>query len=60
MIPKYSGIQDLQLLWAWNSKITGKALDSIKADDVTVSIIRETRPAGLFRYFKEHGYSVSR
>lgn len=40
-------------------KSYGKTLDSIKADDVTVSIIREAKPAGLFQYFKEHGYSVS-
>lgn len=40
-------------------KSYGKTLDSIKADDVTVSIIRETKPAGLFQYFKKHGYSVS-
>lgn len=37
----------------------GETLDSIKADDVTVSIIREAKPAGLFQYFKEHGYSIS-
>ena len=40
-------------------KSYGKTLDSIKADDVTVSIIREAKPAGLFQYFKEHGYSIS-
>ena len=40
-------------------KSYGKTLDEIKADDVTMSIIRETKPAGLFRYFREHGYSIS-
>ena len=40
-------------------KSYGKTLDSIKADDVTVSIIRDSKPAGLFQYFKEHGYSIS-
>lgn len=40
-------------------KSYGKTLDGIKADDVTVSIIREAKPAGLFQYFKEHGYSIS-
>ena len=40
-------------------KSYGKTLDSIKADDVTISIIREAKPAGLFQYFKEHGYSIS-
>ena len=36
-------------------KSYGNTLDEIKADDVTMSIIRETKPAGLFRYFREHG-----
>lgn len=40
-------------------KSYGKTLDSIKADNVTVSIIRGAKPAGLFQYFKQHGYSVS-
>lgn len=40
-------------------KSYGKTLDSIKADDVTVSLVREAKPYGLFRYFKEHDYPVS-
>ena len=40
-------------------KSYGKTVDEIKADDVTISIIRETKPVGLFRYFREHGYSIS-
>lgn len=40
-------------------KSYGKTVDGIKADDITVSIIREVKPAGLFRYFGEHGYSVT-
>ena len=40
-------------------KSYGKTLDSIKADDVTVSLVREAKPYGLFRYFKEHDYLVS-
>lgn len=40
-------------------KAYGKTVDEIKEDDVTMSIIRESKPTGLFRYFKEHGYSIS-
>lgn len=40
-------------------KAYGERTDAIKADDVTVSVIRETKPDGLFRYFGEHGYCVS-
>ncbi|MCM1039453.1 MAG: hypothetical protein NC314_11410 [Roseburia sp.] len=40
-------------------KSYGKTVDEIKADDITVSIMRETRPDGLFRYFEEHGYLLS-
>ena len=41
-------------------KSYGKMKDEIKADDVTVSMVRERRPTGLFRYFEEHGgYSLS-
>ncbi len=32
----------------------GGASDERKADDITVSLIREARPAGLFEYFKRH------
>lgn len=47
------------LAYAYLYKSYGKTLDGIKADDITVSVIREAKPVGLFRYFKEHGYSVS-
>ena len=40
-------------------KSYGKTVDSIKADDITVSMVREAKPSGLFRYFNEHGYMVS-
>lgn len=40
-------------------KSYGKTVDEIKADDVTVSIMREARPDGLFQYLEEHGYSMS-
>lgn len=47
------------LAYAYLYKAYGNTLDEIRMDDMTVSIIREARPVGLFRYFKEHGYSVS-
>ena len=34
-------------------KSYGKTLDEIKADDVTVTLIREAKPEGLFRYLKK-------
>lgn len=40
-------------------KSYGETTDAVKADDVTVSLVREVRPAGLFLYFREHGYMVS-
>lgn len=40
-------------------KSYGKTADAIKEEDVTITFIRDTRPAGLFRYFKEHRYRVS-
>ena len=40
-------------------KSYGKTVDEIKADDITVSIIREKKPAGLFRYFEAHAFSVT-
>lgn len=40
-------------------KSYGETVDSIKADDITVSIVREVKPDRLFKYFEEHCYSVS-
>ena len=40
-------------------KAYGETVDSIKADDVTVSIIREAKPEKLFKYFEEHEYTVT-
>lgn len=47
------------LAYAALYKSYGKTLDEIRADDITVSVIREAKPTGLFQYLKEHGYSVS-
>lgn len=35
-------------------KAYGGVSDERKADDITVSLIRESRPAGLFEYFQRH------
>lgn len=40
-------------------KSYGETVDSIKANDITVTLVRDTKPAGLFRYFEEHNYTVS-
>ncbi|MDE7183025.1 MAG: hypothetical protein K2O40_00835 [Lachnospiraceae bacterium] len=36
-------------------KAYGKTVDERSAEDITVSLIRERKPTGLFAYFKEHG-----
>ncbi len=41
-------------------KSYGSAVDERKADDITVSIVREAKPEGLFQYFEEHGIGVER
>ena len=40
-------------------KSYGKTTDAVRADDVTISLVREVKPEGLFRYFKEHNYPIS-
>ena len=40
-------------------KAYGKYVDERKADDITVSMIRENKPIGLFEYFKEHGIKLT-
>lgn len=39
-------------------KVSSSKTDDIKADDITVSIIRESKPTGLFKYFKSHGFKT--
>lgn len=39
-------------------KSYGKNLDERKADDITITFVREKRPEGLFRYFREHGHEL--
>lgn len=38
------------LAYACLYKSYGKTVDAIKAEDITISIIREAKPVGLFRY----------
>lgn len=40
-------------------KSYGKTADDRKADDITVSMVRESKPNGLFQYFKEHNILVA-
>ena len=40
-------------------KAYGETVNAIKEDDVTITLVRDTKPAGLLGYFKEHGYQVS-
>ena len=39
-------------------KSYGETMDERKADDITISIIREAYPRELFKYFREHGYTL--
>lgn len=47
------------LAYASLYKSYGRTLDEIRADDITMSLIRETKPLSLFRYFQEHNCTVS-
>lgn len=40
-------------------KSYGETVDKRTADDMTVSIVRQSRPAGLFGYFEKHGIRVT-
>jgi len=40
-------------------KSYGRTLDERKAEDITLTLVRETKPEGLFQYFGEHGYPIS-
>ncbi len=41
-------------------KAYGETVDSIKADDITVSLVRDARPVELFKYFEAHEFSIVR
>ena len=34
-------------------------MDAVKANDVTITLVREAKPEGLFRYFMKYGYRLS-
>ena len=40
-------------------KSYGETVDSIKADDITVSLVRDAKPVELFRYFEKHQYAIT-
>ncbi len=40
-------------------KAYGKTVDAYSAEDITVTMIREARPSGLFGYFKEHNITCT-
>ena len=40
-------------------KAYGEQVDSIKAEDITISLFRHTKPEGLFRHFKREGILIA-
>ncbi len=40
-------------------KSYGETVDSIKADEITVSLVRDAKPVELFRYFEKHQYTIT-
>ena len=40
-------------------KSYGETVDAIKADDITVSLVRDAKPVELFKYFEAHQYSIT-
>lgn len=40
-------------------KSSGRYVDERKADDITVTMVRDKKPEGLFRYFEEHHIKVT-
>lgn len=40
-------------------KADGKSVDERKADDITVSIIKNSKPKELFKYLNKHSYSLT-
>lgn len=48
------------LAYACLYKSYGKTVDAIKAEDITISILREVKPIELFRYLEGHGCKVTK
>lgn len=46
------------LAYAFLYKSQGDGVDTIKADDLTISLIRESKPKKLMHWFEENGYVV--
>ena len=40
-------------------KASGKSVDERRADDITITMIRDSKPEGLFRYFEDHHIKVT-
>ncbi len=40
-------------------KAYGESINAVKFDEVSVTLIRESKPVGLFKYFEENRYIVS-
>ena len=40
-------------------KAYGEGIDAVRFDEVSVTLIRESKPIGLFKYFEENSYIVS-
>ena len=40
-------------------KASGRYVDERKADDITITMIRDAKPEGLFRYFEQHHIKVT-
>ncbi len=40
-------------------KSYGKTVDERRAEDITVTLVRERKPSGLLAYFKEHGIAYT-
>ena len=41
-------------------KAYGETMDQRPAEDITVSMVRERKPEGLFRYFESHGIRIEK
>ena len=48
------------LAYACLYKSYGKTVDAVKAEDITISILREAKPIELFRYLEGHGCKVTK
>lgn len=40
-------------------KAAGDTSDAIKADDITISLVRDGKPSELFQFFKRNGYDIT-